>query len=244
MICQPNPYNPPLVNLYTSNFNDVWAKLVQRIMDYGIKIPIDDSDTPVYTKDIRASVFLDKDAVTQITHAPLEDMFEKGSPLHPKYPMHSGLQEYLNSFYKHSDEYEKGREQPYTYGLRIQEYRGLVDQVRQIAENFERYSRKNKICIWDAEEDLGAESPPCLQGIWLRKTSNRHIVMSIEFRSNDIYKAWQWNMVGITSLVDDCICAPNNVVIDDIWYRCDSAHIYDTDWDNARKVRSSPLGHY
>ena len=88
---------------------------------------------------------------------------------------------------------------------------------------------------WDMER----EDIPCLQVVQAIIRGDE-LVLSVFFRSNDLYGAWISNMMFLTYLglwlVDNLQQAYPLLMFKGIDYHSSSLHIYETDINNARKV--------
>lgn len=59
----------------------------------------------------------------------------------------------------------------------------------------------------------------------------------VDWRSRDLYAAWNSNMVGLTLMLKREIFDPNNIKIIRCVDHCSSAHLYEGDWESAEKVK-------
>jgi len=130
----------------------------------------------------------------------------------------------------------------YTYGERFFAHRFGKNQINYLIEKLSRspYSRRALVISWDHEKDQKVDNPPCIIGIQGIMTDNyyNHIVI---IRSNDMFKAWPVNFVAQIELAKFIVREINKRANTD--YKLGSvtsisisAHIYQTDFEMARKV--------
>jgi len=131
----------------------------------------------------------------------------------------------------------------YTYGNRIQRYpvRGnettnqLFWAVNRLKDN--KSTRRSIVITWVPSVDVMSADPPCLQSVqFLRR--NDYLHATAFFRSNDIALAYGANCCGLYRLMEE---VQNR--IDDATLMTGAlntisncAHVYDTDFQVARKI--------
>jgi len=130
----------------------------------------------------------------------------------------------------------------YTYGERFFAHRFGKNQISYLIEKLLKspYSRRALVVSWDHEKDQNIENPPCIIGVQGIITENfyNHVVI---IRSNDMFKAWPVNFVAQIELAKFIVNEINKRAKTD--YRLGSvtsisisAHIYQTDFERAKKV--------
>jgi len=130
----------------------------------------------------------------------------------------------------------------YTYGERFFTHRFGKNQINYLIEKLSKspYSRRALVVSWDHEKDQNIENPPCIIGVQGIITENfyNHIVI---IRSNDMFKAWPVNFVAQIELAKFIVNEINKIANTD--YKLGSvtsisisAHIYQTDFERAKKV--------
>ena len=130
----------------------------------------------------------------------------------------------------------------YTYGERFFAHRFGKNQIRYLIEKLSKYpySRRALVVSWDHEKDQSIENPPCIvgvQGIITDNFYNHTVIM----RSNDMFKGWPVNFVAQMELAKFIVNEINKRANTD--YKVGtvtsisiSAHIYQADFERARKV--------
>ena len=130
----------------------------------------------------------------------------------------------------------------YTYGERFFAHRFGKNQINYLIDKLSKspYSRRALVVSWDHEKDQNIENPPCIIGVQGIITENfyNHTVI---IRSNDMFKAWPVNFVAQIELAKFIVNEINKRANTD--YKLGSvtsisisAHIYQTDFDKAKKV--------
>ena len=142
------------------------------------------------------------------------------------------INEYLKQFERDYDFKAQGFD--YTYLERLTE---PIDQLAILKDQVTTgISRRAQAITWRPSEDLGADSPPCLQRIWIRQLTPGNYEVHFTWRSRDAYGAWSSNLCALVNMVKREVL-PKGAVIVKIVDVCNSAHVYDNDWDAASKVR-------
>jgi len=113
-------------------------------------------------------------------------------------------------------------------------------------------SNRDSVVTWVPERDLFVEEDqPCLQRIQFFVYSfptvdnDGELIYGrgeyhAEWRSRDLYAAWNSNMVALTKFLNKEVFEPNRIKIIRVVDFCNSLHIYQSDWDSALKVRPIP----
>jgi thymidylate synthase len=130
----------------------------------------------------------------------------------------------------------------YTYGERFFAHRFGKNQINYLIDKLSKspYSRRALVVSWDHEKDQNIENPPCIigvQGIITESFYNHTVII----RSNDMFKAWPVNFVAQIELAKFIVNEINKRANTD--YKLGSvtsisisAHIYQTDFERAKKV--------
>ncbi len=121
----------------------------------------------------------------------------------------------------------------YTYGQRLRSWFG-VDQLQQLIDKLKAdpYTTRSVMNLWDVA-DYHTPSPPCLNHIWCRVSSQR-LVLTAVFRSNDMWAAWPANVVALRALQTHIRDAVDpNLNLGPLTTLSESAHIYEDAWANA-----------
>lgn len=136
-----------------------------------------------------------------------------------------------------------------------------IDQIKVVRENIEHrisktgnsgecyVSNRDQIITWVPERDLFVEEDqPCMQRIQIfiysypRIDDNDILIhgkgeFHVDWRSRDLYSAWNSNMIGLVLMLKREIFDPNNIKIVRCIDRCSSLHLYEADWEAAEKVK-------
>jgi thymidylate synthase len=136
-----------------------------------------------------------------------------------------------------------------------------IDQIKIVKERIASriakgedcsVSNRDQIITWVPERDLIIdEDQPCMQRIQIfvyshpRMDSNILIPgkgeFHVDWRSRDLFAAWNSNMIGLTLMLKREIFDPNKIKIIRCVDHCSSLHIYEGDWETAEKVRPVTL---
>lgn len=114
---------PPTIMIKNSDFLNTWALACYSVDKYGIVIPASPNytDNPNYRspliKEVAGTIEYGEDAIKQI----LDKI------IHPLYPHHNGIVEYINQLTPGTEEFENGRGFHYSYGLRLREMNCMCD---------------------------------------------------------------------------------------------------------------------
>lgn len=123
----------------------------------------------------------------------------------------------------------------YTYSERLQNYQGrnqLIDIVNRLKQDMG--SNRAVAVTFNPFIDNERDDIPCLQLIQALVRDDK-LILSVYFRSNDLYGAFPSNMMFLTYLGMK-IANELDVKFDYIDYHCSSLHVYETDYEQALKV--------
>ena len=123
----------------------------------------------------------------------------------------------------------------YTYSERLQNYND-INQLDVIINRLNKNINSNRAIAvtYNPMVDMNRQDIPCLQLIQALVRNNK-LILSVYFRSNDLYGAFPSNMMFLTYLGMK-IANELDVKFDYIDYHCSSLHIYETDYQQASKV--------
>ncbi len=126
-------------------------------------------------------------------------------------------------------------------------------------------SNRDQVITWIPDRDMFVyEDQPCLQRIQFfvyeypnLEYSKNMIETSeslknwdikkgkaefhVEWRSRDGFAAWNSNMVGLITMLNKEIFEPNNLELIRVVDFCNSFHIYESDWEQAKTVKPAIL---
>jgi thymidylate synthase len=128
----------------------------------------------------------------------------------------------------------------YTYGQRLMAYptqsKETVDQIDVIIQKIKKNSstRRAVASTLYPLKDKDLKSPPCLVFIQALVNNNKiHLFSTV--RSHDIFKAAILNAFGLRAL-QYYIAKKTNFDVGKLSITSNSAHIYEEDWENAKKL--------
>lgn len=113
----------------------------------------------------------------------------------------------------------------------------MVDRINQIQKCIEMlkecgYTRRAQAVTWQAWKDLGIHDPACLQRLWMRIEDGK-LNMNVHFRSNDLTRAWLYNIWGFTEL-QAYIAQQVGVGVGSMCWIADSLHQYGSNFEQVR----------
>ena len=123
----------------------------------------------------------------------------------------------------------------YTYSERLQNYND-INQLDVIINRLNKNINSNRAIAvtYNPMVDMNRQDIPCLQLIQAL-VRNDKLILSVYFRSNDLYGAFPSNMMFLTYLGMK-IADKLGIKFDYIDYHCSSLHVYETDYEQALKV--------
>ena len=177
-----------------------------------------------------------KDSMLHINHKQFAEAVKRGAFDIKNYPIKSeALYDYVTSL----DQLDKivldENSFIYTYSERLQNYQGrnqLIDIVERLKQDMG--SNRAVAVTFNPFIDNERADIPCLQLIQAL-VRNDKLILSVYFRSNDLYGAFPSNMMFLTYLGMK-IANELGVQFDYIDYHCSSLHVYETDYQQALKV--------
>ncbi len=136
-------------------------------------------------------------------------------------------------------------------------FTNVIDQISVIREKIENriakggecyVSNRDQVTTWVPERDLFIdEDQPCMQRIQIFVYSFPRLdgdilihgkgEFHVDWRSRDLYGAWNSNMVGLTLMLKREIFEPNNIKLIRCIDHCSCLHLYQSDWDDAEKIK-------
>lgn len=124
----------------------------------------------------------------------------------------------------------------YTYGSRLRAFAGEHDQLRALIDELRAAgeSRRAVAALWSPAQDIGSQSPPCLNLLQARLREGR-LQLTAYFRSHDIYRAWAPNAYALRALQAE-LAEALGAQAGDLTILSASAHIYAHDWERAGEL--------
>lgn len=176
------------------------------------------------------------DSMLNINHKQFAEAVKRGAFNIKDYPIKGeALFDYVTSLDDEHQIYLDDDGFIYTYSERLQNYQGrnqLIDIVNRLKHD--NGSNRAVAVTFNPFIDNERDDIPCLQLIQAL-VRNDKLILSVYFRSNDLYGAFPSNMMFLTYLGMK-IANELNVKFDYIDYHCSSLHIYETDYEQASKV--------
>lgn len=230
-----------IYTIESTNFNEAWYKAIQNVikqpqtkLTFGSKEykknALDSIQTIILTGTISSQ------AIGQI----------ENKVTHPQYKFGGKrLEEYCKEFtanavnrWRNADDDSKYKFD-YLYADRVWGQMETVKETLKRVINDEVKSNFMQLTTWKPCTDGTYNiSSPCLQRIWWQWYEGNHIDLHFEWRSRDLYGAWQSNIVALVDMLNREIFKPNNCQIERIVDRNDSLHIYEYDLIDAMNVRT------
>lgn len=177
-----------------------------------------------------------KDSMLNINYKQFAEAVKRGAFDIKDYPIKSeALFDYVTSLDDEHQIYLDDDGFIYTYSERLQNYQGrnqLIDIVNRLKQDMG--SNRAVAVTFNPFVDNERADIPCLQLIQAL-VRNDKLILSVYFRSNDLYGAFPSNMMFLTYLGMK-IANELDVKFDYIDYHCSSLHIYETDYQQALKV--------
>jgi len=127
----------------------------------------------------------------------------------------------------------------YTYIDRMVDYEGF-DQLKWMSEQLQkkRYeSKRIQAITWMPKIDcMKNEDQPCFQRIWVFPHKNNKLDVHIHYRSWDMFKAFEANLIAFQELVKDELIGPTDFMLGSLRCFGDNVHIYEDDFQAAEEV--------
>lgn len=124
----------------------------------------------------------------------------------------------------------------YTYGQRLRDYNGEVDQIQYAIEKLKANpsSRRAIAITWMPMVDTKVDEVPCMM-LTDFKIRDGRVHLTTLFRSHDFAGAYPANLYGLSKLLEYVAkgigCEPGVITTISI-----SAHIYEHDWDRIEHI--------
>lgn len=177
-----------------------------------------------------------KDSMLNINHKQFAEAVKRGAFDIKDYPIKGeALFDYVTSLDDEHQIYLDDDGFIYTYSERLQNYQGrnqLTDIINRLKQD--KGSNRAVAVTFNPFVDNERADIPCLQLVQALVRDDK-LILSVYFRSNDLYGAFPSNMMFLTYLGMK-IANELDVKFDYIDYHCSSLHIYETDYKQALKV--------
>ena len=145
-------------------------------------------------------------------------------------------EERLEEYAKQLISGENEQDFEYTYGQRLRNWDGKVDQIEYVIEKLQRNptSRRAIAITWIPPVDTKVSEVPCMM-LDDFKIRDGKVHLTTLFRSHDFGGAYPANLYGLSRLLEHVADRldekPGTITTVSI-----SAHIYDHDWDLAESI--------
>lgn len=222
---------PPVLQFDANDFNVAWERAINNVLLHGTPITFGGNNEKKKALDTVQTIVLNYNAADQILR----------KEIHPRFPFKM-VDQYINEFtpefletYLVTPENEKF---DYIYYDRLNRDSQICHMRNNLAEQItsDVVSNRNQMITWIPTIDQYVSATPCLQRIRIRYEGNDNVSVHMDWRSRDLFNAWQVNMVGLLNMIYREIVEPNDCRIDRIIDRNDSLHIYKSDIAAAKKV--------
>ena len=252
-------YSPTII-VEETDFRNAWAKQVRNCMRDGLIIVANSkSKSIVNTRDINSVIVLTGNSIIQIINKQLHDQFPtKG--LHLDEYIKTFTYEYLHKHLMLSD--EDTAKFKYLYIERLAHYNnGEIDQIGRLYDKLREdgINRQTQIITWNPKVDFPVHTPkghdpPCLQRIWIRvleeptynydlnikerkgiATAGK-VEIHLTWRSRDLYAAWMSNIIAVIHMLIEYVLKDEYEIVKIVDF-CNSLHIYESDWEQASKIK-------
>ncbi|MDI9624560.1 MAG: thymidylate synthase [Methanothermobacter sp.] len=208
-----------------NEIKDGWQKLLKKILEEGEPI-----------KDERGSMTLEiLNAIVEIQTPFKTNFYQISEEVEvPKGYFWTGekLKEYANQFLTPNNPGFT-----YTYGNRLRDHFN-VDQVEEAIKRLKNFrkTRRATMITWDPRIDSREDEVPCMILIDFKIRDGKMHTTGV-WRSHDIYGAWFPNAVGLAYLTKH-VAEETGAQVGPITIHSISAHIYETDLEEAQKMIS------
>ncbi|CAN5204503.1 hypothetical protein BH09PAT2_BH09PAT2_05510 [soil metagenome] len=218
-------------NVRGKSTTDAWIRAIDKVLRYG---DIKKTESGSNQKELQS--------VTWTIQNECIDHFAM-----PEWPSavkeHVGLNEEMLTQYKQIFlTADKPKDSAYTYGNRLYDYPGNINQIEQVIEKIkkEHETRRAYATTFYPPTDHTLASPPCLTSVQFLTTIDNTLNMFASFRSHDMFKAALPNAFGLLHLQkyvsDKTTLKPGSLSITSF-----SAHIYEEDWQMAQDTLKCAL---
>jgi thymidylate synthase len=129
------------------------------------------------------------------------------------------------------------------------EIRCYIDQLEFIAKHLDAFNKRMQAITWIPEIDLYStimdemkQSVPCLQRIRIENYYDEYYILTMDWRSRDLYKAHPYNMVGLINSIDTLIQetrekqGQSKLKLVKIVEFIDSLHIYEPELEVTSRI--------
>jgi thymidylate synthase len=127
----------------------------------------------------------------------------------------------------------------YTYIDRLINYEGF-DQLMWMRDQLMAdrvFSKRIQAVSWIPKVDcLKKEDQPCFQRLWIFPYPDKTMDVHIHYRSWDLFKAYEANLMAFQELISDEFTGPCGYKLRGLRCFADNFHIYEDDFQSVEKV--------
>lgn len=207
---------PPVIKIDAKTLPEAWERAVLATWFYGGRIPTqyDLEEDPASRDSIMMMVISDPLAEPRIHLAMpggIKDLgiyvLEFTEGVHDHWvDTTPGSTKWTHTYHERLTAYEACRFEPGHPGIHYEwepeSYEPCtINQLDLVIEELVKapHTRRAQAIIWQPWMDPGTEHPPCMQRLWFRVFGDQ-LVMNVNIRSNDAFKAAFMNMYAFTEL--------------------------------------------
>jgi thymidylate synthase len=233
----------PCFLIESDDFHKAWFEAVYAVVNQGNSLYFGSKKEPKKARDSVQTIVMTGNAIVQIQNC----------EIHPFYRMRElSIQQYKKEYDRNwfNEEYDKlplddKKRFTYVYIERLIRHRvpgGFIDQISKLRDLLKEQietgisSNRHQVITWEPDIDMGSDAPPCLQRIWIRYYSGGYVDVHFDWRSRDLFNAWQGNLIGLIAMLLFEVILPNNCKISRIIDKADSLHIYEGSLGEADKI--------
>jgi thymidylate synthase len=123
----------------------------------------------------------------------------------------------------------------YTYGSKLRNFNNNINQIDAMVESLKEalFSRRAVAVTWNVLEDYKNPNCPCLNLI--QALIEDKLYLTAYIRSNDMFRAWPENALALLFIQQE-LCEKLGVKRGDLIIVSNSAHIYSSNWDDAKRI--------
>ncbi|MCK9458715.1 MAG: hypothetical protein M0R80_03685 [Proteobacteria bacterium] len=226
----------------SGDFNVAWLTAINNVLKSNTDVIFGSVEEPKYIKDSCQVIELTGNAIDQMSNG----------VLHPDFSFKSIDQykrEFDVDFLAGYNDWPEEKKFTYLYIERIVQYKSenkTVDQLKVLRDQLEDQinnriaSNRSQAITWEPEADVVNNASPCMQRIWSRWIGEENEVnfadLHLDWRSRDLFNAWQPNLIAITWMMNKYVYGPNNCKIYRLLDKNDSLHIYRGDVESAKGI--------
>ena len=229
------------------SFHNTWVRLLKKVLFFKIDLEIGGAGERKAILDSCALISLYGNAIHQIEQ----------KELHPQFPFRR-IKEYCDEYSReYVQQYRKeDKELRFSYLYmdrflnwapsdttswlpKVNQLDTLAAELgRQMSDNIT--SNRSQVITWVPHYDPNIHSP-CLQRIQIRYITDNCVDIHLTWRSRDLYRAWQPNIICIIEMLNREVIKPNGCKIIRLIDFNDSLHIYRADIEEAKRIKTVPV---